>query len=115
MAKAQDDKIYSVLIMIQDSGSMAECNAIKHQNKLWLVPQWIDNPTTQTSKPERIICMDGLPYQAGGKVGNREFSYLLSSPIPTAVLYGPNPSQAADGFVVEMSPDIEFQRRIVTH
>jgi hypothetical protein len=33
--------------------------------------------------------MDGLPYQKGGKHGNKRFDYTLNRPIPAAVLSGP--------------------------
>lgn len=109
---AQDEKIYMVAVMVEDDGSLAECAAIKHEGKLWLVPQWRDNPTEQTTKPERIICLDGQPYQPGGKIGDKSFDYLLNRPVSTAVLYGPSPSQEKGGFVVEMLPNITFQRLI---
>lgn len=100
--------------MIEDSGSIAHGSAIKHEGKLWLVPQWLDTPSEQTTQPERIICLDGLPYQLDGKLGGKTFDYLLQRPIPTAVLYGPNPSQEAGGFVVELKPAIKF-RRLTVH
>jgi hypothetical protein len=105
------DEIYRVMVMIADTGQLAECDAIKYQGKLWLVPNWLDSPAEQSTRPERIIYMDGLRYQEGVEQGGRKFDYTLSHPIPIAVLYGPDPSQAEGGFVVVLSPDIKFPRR----
>jgi len=110
MAQEQDDKIYLVLIQVEDDGKFAQCSAIKHEGKLWLVPQWNDSPTEQTTMPERIICLDGLPIQQGGNLGDREFDLLLNRPVPTSVLYGPIPSPATTPFVVVGQPNIKFRR-----
>jgi hypothetical protein len=115
MAQEAPKAIYLVCVMVEDDGSLAECSAIKYQDMLWLVPKWIDSPSEGTTQPERIICMDGQPYQPGGRIGEKIFDYTLNRPIPTAVLYGPDPSQAAGGFVVELIPDIKLRRRTDIH
>lgn len=59
--------------------------------------------------PERIICLDGLPYQRGGDLGAIELKYILNFPIPMTVLYEEIPPEQSFGLVVEMHPDIKFR------
>ena len=106
-----DDKIFRVMMMIADTGQIAGCDAIKHQETLWLVPNWLDSPTETYTRPERIIALDRSWYQDGGKQGNERFDYTLMRPIPKDALYGPSPSQTKDSFVVVLSPEIKFPRR----
>lgn len=87
----------------------AQCAGIEHERKLWLVPQWLDMPTEQVTMPERIISLEGLPIQPGGRWGPIEFRYILNYPIPTDVLYGENQRQQASGFDVRMHPAIKFR------
>jgi hypothetical protein len=87
----------------------AFCAGIEHAGKLWLVPQWLNNLTDQVTMPERMICLEGLPYQQGGRLGRMELRYVLNYPIPTAVLYEENPPKPSHGFVVEMRPAIKFR------
>ena len=44
-------------------GAIQECDAIKYDGKLWLVPQWLDEPGRGTTKPRRIIRIDSLPHE----------------------------------------------------
>jgi hypothetical protein len=45
-----NDKIYRVLMMIADSGALSECDAIKYQGRLWLVPTWLDSPIEKSTR-----------------------------------------------------------------
>jgi hypothetical protein len=112
--KLKPDKIYKVLVMTEDPAHLSSCTAIMHNEKLWLVPQWLDNPTEQTTKPERIICVDGM-YQPGGKVGHGSFDFVLNVAIPKAVLEGPIQSQIIGNFVVIGLPNIEFRMKARIH
>ena len=85
------------------------CAGIDHAGRPWLVPQWIENREEQVTMPERIICLDGLPYQRGGDLGAIELKYILNFPIPMTVLYEEIPPEQSFGLVVEMHPDIKFR------
>ena len=41
--------------VVSGGGAIQECDAIKYDGKLWLVPQWLDEPGRGTTKPRRII------------------------------------------------------------
>jgi hypothetical protein len=56
-------KILKAVVQSTDNGSIYQIDVIEHDNKLWLVPQWLDIPAAGVSKPARIIWMDTLPHQ----------------------------------------------------
>ena len=85
------------------------CPGIEHAGTIWLVPRWIEDQEEGVTMPERIICLEGLPYQRGGRFGDIELRYILNYPIPIAVLYGDDPPKPSSGFVVEMRPTIKFR------
>ena len=88
-------------------GAIQECDAIKYDGKLWLVPQWLDEPSRGTTKPRRMIRIDSLPHQP---MTNPAFGldFILNGPLPKAVLDGAaTPEQAAQYEIVEL-PEIEI-------
>jgi hypothetical protein len=88
-------------------GAIQECDAIEYDGKLWLVPQWLDEPGSGTTKPRRIIRIDSLPHEP---ITNPAFGldFILSGPLPKAVLDGvATPEQAAQYEIVEL-PEIEI-------
>src|SRR5580704_17400667 len=88
-------------------GAVQECDAIKYDGKLWLVPQWLDEPGRGTTMPRRIIRIDSLPHES---MTNPAFGldFILSEPLPKAVLDGVvTPEHAAQYEIVEL-PEIEI-------
>jgi hypothetical protein len=69
-----------------DQGSMLQVDAIEFENKLWLVPHWLEAPAQGIRMPRRIIRFDNLPHQdLRGK--NASFGdFVLSYGIPKALL-----------------------------
>ena len=60
-------------------GAIQECDAIKYDGKLWLVPQWLDEPGRGTTKPRRMIRIDSLPHQPmTNEPGRRAAADLLT-------------------------------------
>lgn len=104
-----DPKIYSIIVKFTDDGSLAQCAAIRHEGKLWLVPEWIDDPDAPLMRPERIVCIDGLPLKQGGTLGSRKFDWILRPEIPKALLTGPIPATPGP-VVVIAKPDLTFPR-----
>jgi len=82
-------KIYKTDIFIQEEDgttSWDNADTIEYDNKLWLVPTWLDSQSQGFAMPERIIRLDSLrphPQIVGGKL-----SYLLQHSIPRRVLEG---------------------------
>jgi hypothetical protein len=113
MARQNEPKIFNVLIQIEDGGSVAKCHAIHYKGALWLVPKWLDNPSEQITRPERIVLLDKLPMQPGGTFGNHQADFVLNVAVPKSVLEGPIQSQSIGNFVVIGLPDIEFPMKSV--
>lgn len=80
-------KVLKTLVQIQETGALAACDTIEHEGKLWLVTSWIAGPAPGTERPERIICVSGLPLIRPGP-RYRGIDWVLGSPMPTAVLQG---------------------------
>jgi hypothetical protein len=88
-------------------GAILECDAIRYDGKLWLVPEWLDEPSSGTTKPRRMIRIDTLPHQP---MANPAYGmeFILNGPLPKAVLDGvAEPEQAAQYEIVEL-PEIEI-------
>lgn len=83
---------------------MKRADTIKWEGRLWLVPAWIDNLKTQTSRPERIVCLDLLEHQDGGPPG---VDYTLSRPIPRCVWDGQAPPGTKGGYLIVEDPPIQ--------
>lgn len=105
----QDRTIYSIIVKFSDDGSLAQCAAIRHEGRLWLVPEWIDDPDAPLMRPERIVCIDGLPLKPGGTLGSRKFDWILRPEIPKALLTGPV-AEAPGPLVTIARPDLPFPR-----
>jgi hypothetical protein len=104
--KTADIKILKVGVG-SGGGAILECDAVRYDGKLWLVPEWLDEPGGGTTKPRRMIRIDSLPHQA---MTNSAYGldFILNGPLPKAVLDGvAEPEQAAQYEIVEL-PDIEI-------
>lgn len=108
--KISDQKIYSVIVKFKDDGSLAQCAAVRHDGRLWLVPEWIDDPAAPLMRPERMVCIEGLPLKDGGTLGARKFDWILRPEIPKAVLTGPLPPPPDWPLPVVARPDLPFPR-----
>jgi hypothetical protein len=94
-------RIKKTIVMREDDGALLPGDTIEYERKLWLVTAWLAGPTEKTERPERIICLDGLPMQpAGPKYPAADF--VLSTPLPKAFLEG---HAVMQGVVIER-PDI---------
>ena len=86
-------------------GILYRIDTIRHEGKLWLVPEWFDNPKAGWRKPVRIVCMNGLPHQEtpGGPT-----DFVLNAGIPKSVFDDPAQPQSESGYLVIERPDIRF-------
>ena len=103
-------KILKALVGSADSGLIFQIDVIEHDQKLWLVPQWLDSPAEGVSRPARIIRMDILRHQKNAP--NSPYGdYILNVPIPTVLLKLATPKQPVYGFEVQEMPEISFPMR----
>jgi hypothetical protein len=90
-----------------DGGNIFKCDAIEHEGKLWLVPEWLDVPARGVTKPRRIVRMDSLPHQPM-KNPAYGMDYILTWYMPKAVLDGTAPPEQASQYEIVELPEIEI-------
>ena len=90
------------IVAVMCENSVLNVDGLRHENKLWLVPRWLDYPLEKMSKPERMIRFDTLPFQE--MQGNSLHDFLLQQPIPKAVL----DCETTEGFEVRLAASITF-------
>lgn len=99
-------KVLKAVIIIEGEPGLAQCDLIRHANRLWLVPEWLKHHEPGLMQPERIIRLDRLRYQKVSEKGQHLGQYLVQEPIPKAVLYDDDPPSAGGKYVVQMTPDV---------
>lgn len=82
-------------------------SVIEHEGALWIVTGWLQHKSRPVRRPIRLIRLTGLLYEEAS-LRDHNADYLVSRPIPRAVLDGLVPPEKADGFVVLDTPDLEF-------
>lgn len=93
------------IVQSEDDGSFHELDLIEHDNELWLVPHWYDVPAQGVTKPNRLIRLKSLRYQASAGADNR---YIVNTPIATALLNLPTPRQPVPGIEVQELPELSL-------
>jgi hypothetical protein len=95
--------VRKIAFLKADGGSLFIGDAIEHEGKLWLVPEWLEGPTKGTECPARIVCLDGMPLNKPGPAYQDRVDLVLSTPLHTDILEGRRVSQ--NPLVIER-PDI---------
>ena len=91
----------------EDGDTLHGVDTISYQQKMWLVPGWIDHLTRQWKYPVRIISMDNQLHQ---KVQNfLGFDYILNGGISKSVFDGQTPPPPETQYVVIEAPDIRLE------
>lgn len=85
---------------------------VEYQGGRWLVPHWLADHARGVRIPIRIVRMDSLEHQA---VQFGEAAFVLSSPVPKAVLDGVAREVAGVRYEVVESPDIQVPLTTKNH
>jgi hypothetical protein len=95
------------MIIGVDDGTIAKCDGLEYEGKLWLVPQWYDVPAQGVTKPARLIRFDSLAHQGtpGSQYG---VDYVVNYPIPKDLFDVRTPLKLIPGFECMEMPEIEF-------
>jgi hypothetical protein len=93
-----------------DDGARVICDTIQHDGKLWLAPEWLEDPAKPYSKPVRLIGLSALKYRSIAMSSRVDF--VLDQPVPVAVLQGQVPRAEAAPFVILEHPDIRVPNTI---
>ena len=100
-------KIFKVAFSIEGDNKIMQGDAIEHQGLLWLVVQWLSNPTLGLAKPQRLLALEQFSLQRfpqTTQVGDA----AVNNPIPKGLFEFPIPSQIAGKFHVLEEPEITF-------
>ena len=92
-------------VAVRSGDNVFSCDGIHHDNKLWLVLEWNEDPAREVSWPDQIIRFDNLPYQSDGCPP--DFDYVLNIELPADVLDG----TTSEGFETQNEPQIFFPCR----
>lgn len=107
-------KVKTTLVAVSGDPSMEgtifKMDTIRYKGKKWLVSSWLVSPDEGWSTPKRIICLDRLNYQkAGSQFETAGVDYVLSAPIPKAVLDGEIPPELKHEYLVEDRPPVKHR------
>lgn len=100
--------IWTAIIFTGEDNRLLRCDVIEHEGKLWLVPEWLENPIEGWSIPARIIQLDTLNYATTSLKGAQ---YQLRDPIPTAILEGRDLPSPDSEYIVEERPQLRYPLR----
>ena len=78
-------------------------DAIPYAGRIWLVPQWVDDPAENTTRPVRIVLLETMAYRRSeGAVAD----FFVEEPAPKYVFEGRIPLAEADKYVVIEDPSV---------
>jgi hypothetical protein len=84
-----------------------EVDAIKHDGRVWLVPNWLDHVDEGYMTPERIVGLHAIRHrQLEPPLKDYEVDYLVNETVPEAVLSGEPSNEQVKKYDIQMRPDI---------
>jgi hypothetical protein len=93
---------------VSDDGRISLADVIEHQGMPWLVPMWLDNLGSPTTRPARMILLANLPHQFLGAQMKVQ-QYVVNDPLPSALFDVETPWTQDSKYVVLDRPDLEFR------
>jgi len=72
--------------MIVVESKILICDTIRYEDKLWLVPLWLENKVEGLKMPARIIRIDTLKYQKLPVGSGSRADFVLNDPLPKSLL-----------------------------
>jgi hypothetical protein len=88
--------------IVNDEQRLLQLLVVSWRGRLWIAPEWIDDPDRGVQKPARLICLDTLGHRDHD---DRPYAYSLVAPIPRSILNGLHPAPQFLGFEVVEAPD----------
>jgi hypothetical protein len=81
------NNVYKVLLTVDEGRSLVAMEAIRYENRLWLVPAWRLQANAAYRTPLRMICLDNirhdtLPWDAPADL-------LVLDALPESIFAGP--------------------------
>jgi hypothetical protein len=101
--KANVMTVRKTVITVKEDGQQFIADTIPHDDKWWIVPEWLQGPTAGTLCPARIISVDAQHLTAAGPPYQDRADWALETPLSRDILDGRRVSQSP--LVIER-PDI---------
>ncbi len=90
--------------------SLVLIDVIQYQNKFWLVPEWLDSPDGQWSRPRRIISVKKLQRYDLKAIGTEAADFALDETLAEDVLTGACSSGKASKYQIIDLPALRFRK-----
>jgi hypothetical protein len=109
-------RIFKVMFFTRDDpvthGTIQKGDAIEHEKRIWLVPEWLVAIDEAWKAPLRLVCLSEPPIGANLQKteGFDGAEYLLNFPIPIAAFRGEAPPKNKHGFLVIERPALKIAR-----
>jgi len=94
----------TLIFFNEDSGDIFQCDTIRHDGGLWLVPRWLESKEGWR-KPERIIRIDIYGSDLSGDGGGPGF--VLNHPLDREIWEGDLPPEFGGQYQIILKPDIK--------
>lgn len=93
-----------------------EIDWIMHEDKAWLVPDWLLSPDDKSMRPLRIISLKMAAGFEGYKLGEAPLQWFQSNPIPKSLLEdGIAPPGLEKVFEIREEPEIWLPNPELSH
>jgi hypothetical protein len=97
--------IKKTLVWIEE-GNIELVDTIEYDNKIWLVPLWLEQPALKRKRPVRLVRLDSLPHEKNGT--HPDVDFVLNGKLPRHFFDQNVSDKQATLFEVVESPDIWF-------
>ena len=101
-------KLEKLATVLTPDGYLIRLSVIEFAENLWLVTKWMTHKTEPLKRPERLVQLIGLQFEATENPDKAGADYLVSEPIPKPILEGKTPIGASGKFVVLDKPNVTF-------
>ena len=106
MSEDTSNKIFKVLLAYDDRPGLYAMDAIEHEDKIWLVPLWLEHQSGKYQIPARIICLETFPHQRTPDAPGIDFA--LNVPLPRAACEGHYLGPTKHAVVAKEKPDLRY-------
>jgi hypothetical protein len=78
------------------------CDAVFHEGKYWLVPEWLEDNESGSRVPARLVCISNLRHQV--HLDSEVHQLTVNEPVPREILDGTAEKDKLGKFLVAENP-----------
>lgn len=101
---ADDLRIFQARVIVD--GQDARCDAIEHEGRFWLVPNWLEYTQEGLSIPARAIGLRSIPHIQMKPDANVDYDLLIGVSLPKFLFDDAPLPPKARGYEILEKPDI---------